>query len=74
MARTLHPRFYEYIKRMTSTRSEKLVIPDFACMNELTVPCTEVLQGGYDMEGPSPSERATVVRRDDDRDPVCHGV
>ena len=45
-----------------------------ACTDEFTVSHTEVLQGGRYMEGPSTSERATIVRRDDDRDPVRLGV
>ena len=35
---------------------------------------TEVLQGGHDMESPSPSKHLTVVRRDHDRDAVRDGV
>ena len=44
------------------------------CTDELAMAWTEVLQGGRDMEDPSASERATVVRCDDDRDSVCDGV
>ena len=43
-------------------------------IGEFTVSHTEVLQGGRYVEGPLPSERATIVRRDDDRDTVRHGL
>ena len=35
---------------------------------------TDVLQGGYDMEGASPSERVAVIGSDDERQPSDNGV
>ena len=42
--------------------------------HKLTLSCTEVLPGGCDVERPSPSERATLVRCDDDRESIRNGV
>ena len=39
-------------------------------INEPTVSRAEVLQGGCNMEGPSPPERVAAVGRDDDRESV----
>ena len=36
------------------------------CVNKLTVPYTDVLQGGYDLEDPLSSERIAAVGRDGD--------
>ena len=44
------------------------------CTNESTMSCVEVLQGGCGMEHPSPSQRATTARRDDDRDSIRDGI
>ena len=57
-------------KRVGCLRYSKFVM----CTDELAMAWTEVLQGGRDIEDPSSSERATAVRRDDDRDSVCDGV
>jgi len=43
-------------------------------IRELTVSRTEVLQRGHGMECPLPSERATAIRRDHDRDSVRDGI
>ena len=40
----------------------------------LTEPCTEVLQGGHDVEIPSPSKRAIAGRGDNDRNTVRNGI
>ena len=42
--------------------------------DELTMPRTDVLQGGCGMEHPSPSQRATTARRDDDRESIRDGI
>lgn len=44
------------------------------CFDELTVAHTEVLQGGGDVEGSLPSERAAPVRGDNDPQPICDGI
>ena len=44
------------------------------CIDELTMSCAGVLQGGCDVEIPSSSERAATVRRDSDRDPARDGI
>ena len=60
---------FEKISRVGCWCSQLVTRP-----NELTIPRIEILQGGCDMECPSPSERATTGRRDDDRDPIRDGV
>ena len=46
----------------------------FPCVDALTKPRTEVLQGGRDVENPSTSKCVTVGRGDNDRDPVRNGT
>ena len=48
--------------------------PSFCAYQPLTVACIEVLQGGYDMESPSPPECTPAVGSHDIRDPVCDGI
>ena len=36
------------------------------CIDELTVSCAEILQGGHNLERPPSSKRAAAVGRDDD--------
>ena len=43
-------------------------------VSELTRPCTEVLQGGRDVEGPSASKCAATNRRDNDQGRVRNDV
>jgi hypothetical protein len=51
---------------MTSAKIRRVGYPrPVACIDGLTVSCTEVLQGGRDMELPSSSERVAAVGRDD---------
>ena len=57
-------------KRVGCLRGSQFV----TCTNELNTSRIEVLQGGCNMEDPLSSERATAVRRDDDRDSVCDGI
>jgi len=50
-------------------RIRKVGCPRFAVfINELTISCTEILQGGCDMEGALPSKCVTAVRRNNDRE------
>ena len=43
-------------------------------INKLTASHTEVLPGGYGMEGPPPSERGATIRHYDDQDPAGDGI
>ena len=43
-------------------------------INELTMSCTDVLQGGCDMEDPSPSKCVATAGCDDDRESVHDGI
>ena len=42
----------------------------FVGIDKLTMSWVEVLQGGYDVEGPSPPERIAAARCDDNRESV----
>ena len=44
------------------------------CIDDLTVSCTEVLQGGFDLELSPPFKCVAAVGRDDDRESVRNGV
>ena len=55
-------------------RIRRVGYPQLVYINELTVPRTEVLQGGCDVEGPLSSERVAVIRRDDDRYSIRDGI
>ena len=46
----------------------------FLCVDALTKPRVEVLQGGCDMEKPSASKHATADRSDDGRESVRNGI
>ena len=46
----------------------------FPCVDALTKPCTELLQGGRDVEIPSTSKRVIAGRGDNDRGPVRNGI
>jgi hypothetical protein len=61
---------------VTLRRLEKWAILDLLCVDELMVPRIPVvvLQGDRDVEGSPSSKRATLIRRDDDRDSICDGI
>ena len=53
---------------------QKWAAPNLLCLSELTLSCTEVLQGGCDLEIPSSSKRVAIVGRDDDQESVRDGI
>jgi hypothetical protein len=60
---------------MTSSETRRVGCPLLiVCINDLTVSCTEVLQGGFDLELSSPSKHITAVGCDDGRESVRDGV
>jgi hypothetical protein len=69
-AKTLRVYLRDDLRRVRRVGYPLLII----CIDTLTVSRIEVLQGGCNMEGPSPSERIAAVGRDDDQGSVCNGI
>lgn len=55
-------------------RIRKVGFPRLACVNGLTVFREAILQGGYDVEKPSSSERVAAVGSDGERGSACDDI